>query len=198
MGLSSLVRPDARVASVCDMTPEWLAEREIDAVLLDLDNTLAPWRAHELPSHVREWLDKVRAAGVKVCLLSNSRTPRRVRQVAETVGMPFVAWAGKPRRGGFGRALVVLGKTDARGVAMAGDQLLTDVVGAHRSGLYAVLVERMTGAEFIGTRWVRVLERWLLRRYGPPAPTGRVCPHPGPPPEGEGRGTDQAEGEASS
>jgi len=188
VGLSSLVRPDARVASVCDMTPEWLAERGIDALLIDLDNTLAPWRARELPQHARAWLDRIRAAGVKVCLLSNSRTPRRVKHVAETIGIPFVAWAGKPRRGGFRRALEVLGKADARGVAMVGDQLLTDVMGAHRAGVFAVLVERMTGAEFIGTRWVRVLERWLLRRYGPPAPSGRVSPPPRPSPRGRGEG----------
>ncbi|MBP7559657.1 MAG: YqeG family HAD IIIA-type phosphatase [Armatimonadetes bacterium] len=169
------LRPDAWVAGVQELTPEWLAERGIDTVLVDLDNTLAEWKAWQLPAGSVSWLDRLRSDGIRVCLLSNSRKPSRVRHLADAHRLPYVAWAGKPRRGGFRRALAHLGAASTDGVAMVGDQLFTDIYGARRAGVYAVLVEPLSPREFAGTKLLRRFERGLLAGRGmrPPASPDR-------------------------
>lgn len=171
--MAGRLRPDAWVAGVHELTPGWLEERGISTLLVDLDNTLAEWRAWRLPAGSVAWIDGLRAEGIRLCLLSNSRRPSRVRHLADLHGLPYVAWAGKPRRGGFRRALAHLGLNSLDGVAMAGDQLFTDIYGARRVGVYAILVEPLSPREFAGTRLLRRYERWLLLRLGmrPPAPS---------------------------
>jgi putative flippase GtrA len=45
---------------------------------------------------------------------------------------------------------------------MIGDQLLTDILGANRSGIEAIWVQKLEGPEFIGTRLVnRTMERFF-------------------------------------
>lgn len=160
------LQPDAWVTRVEDLTPAWLARRGIRTLLVDVDNTLAEWRAWQLPAASVAWIERLRSHGIRVCLLSNSRKPRRVRYLAEVHGLPFVAWAGKPRRRGFRRAIAHLGLASPEGVAMVGDQLFTDIYGARRAGVYAILVEPLSPSEFAGTKLIRKLERWLLPRFG--------------------------------
>lgn len=170
------LQPDAWVTGVHELTPEWLEERGITALLVDLDNTLTAWRSRDLPEASIAWLKMLREQGIPVCLVSNSRAPRRVGHIAETHGLPFVAWANKPRGGGFRRALEHLALESTEGVAMVGDQLFTDILGARRAGLYAILVEPLSMREFVGTMLIRRLERWILPRYGlkPPPPLPEV------------------------
>lgn len=160
-----LLRPDAFVSSVCEVTPKWLSERKLEAVLVDLDNTITVWRSGVVGQQVREWLADLRGADIPVCIISNSRRPARVRALAADLGLPFIAWAGKPRRRGFRRALAMIGRDSPAGVAMLGDQLFTDVLGARRAQLYAVLVDPLSSYEFVGTRLIRGLESWLVARY---------------------------------
>jgi len=170
MPRKSLLKPDAHVTSVTVLTPAWLAERGVRALLVDLDNTLAPWRSRDPAPEVRAWVRSLQSAGVGVCVLSNSRVPRRVAYVAADLGLPHVAWAGKPRRSGFRRALSALGVARPSEAAVVGDQLLTDVVGGNRIGAVTVLVRPVSPREFIGTRCIRPLEQWILRRCGMEAP----------------------------
>jgi uncharacterized protein len=161
-----LLRPDAWHRSVLSLTPEWLAARGLEALLVDIDNTIAVWRSTDVSPEVREWLRQVREAGVAICILSNSRRPRRCKRIAADLDLPYIHWAGKPRVGGFRRALGLLGRTGPAGVAMVGDQLFTDILGGNRAGLYTVFVDVLSQYEFTGTKLLRPLERWILRRYG--------------------------------
>ena len=72
-------------------------------------------------------------------------------------------------------ALMVVGLSLIHIFAMVGDQLFTDIYGARRAGVYAVLVEPLSPREFAGTKLLRRFERWLLTRLGmrPPASPDR-------------------------
>lgn len=177
MPTKPLLKPDAYVQSVRALTPSWLAERGVSALLLDIDNTIVLWRSHDIAPWVRAWLDRVRDAGVPVCILSNSRRPTRCTRIGRELDLPFIYWAGKPRLGGFRRALALIGREASASVAMVGDQLFTDVVGGNRAGLYTVFVSPLSSCEFAGTKLLRPLERWILRRRG--------ITHPEPDPMGE-------------
>ena len=49
--------------------------------------------------------------------------------------------------------------------AVLGDQLLTDVYGGNRLGMYTILLIPLSEKELFTTRLVRTFERWLLKYF---------------------------------
>lgn len=170
-----LLIPDEYLPSVTLLDPQRLRARGIRGLIVDLDNTLVPWRGGDPVPGLACWLERVRGAGIAVCILSNNRSAR-VGAWGRSLGVPVIAAAAKPRRKAFVRAMEVLGTGPAE-TAVVGDQLFTDVLGGRRLGLYTVLVQPLSRREFVGTRLVRGLERrvlaYLSRRGLLPAPGGR-------------------------
>lgn len=156
--------PDEVVASVSEIQPESLKQRGIQAVLLDLDNTLVPWQKVDVPETVRQWIEAMKSAGLRLCLVSNTRRRRRLEMLAKELGVAYVPKAFKPRRYGLRQALEQLQATPQQAV-MIGDQVFTDVWGGNRMGMRTILVLPMARREFIGTKVSRLLERILLWGY---------------------------------
>jgi len=125
--------------SIFEIDPVELYGRGITLLLLDLDNTISPYRSTEPTEELREWIASLRAVGVEPFILSNSRKPTRVLDFAERLGVPFLRRAGKPSRDGFRAAMAQMGR-QAPETAMVGDQIFTDILGANRAGLCSILV----------------------------------------------------------
>jgi HAD superfamily phosphatase (TIGR01668 family) len=162
--LKRLITPNLIVRHVGDIAPTLLVERGIRAVISDLDNTLVEYRGEAIADEVAAWLMELKAAGVGVCIASNTRRLSRLSRVAAAGGMLHVPGnAGKPGTGGLRRALSLLGTTPEE-TAMVGDQVFTDIVAGNRLGLTTILVNPLSPREFIGTRLVsRPAERLILR-----------------------------------
>ncbi|MER3473152.1 MAG: YqeG family HAD IIIA-type phosphatase [Armatimonadota bacterium] len=160
--------PDEVVSSVTDIDPASLKQQGIQAVLLDLDNTLVPWQKLDVPEPVRRWIQAMKGAGLRLCLVSNTRRRRRLEILAKELDIAYVPKAFKPRRYGLRQALQRLNAT-AQQAVMIGDQIFTDVWGGNRMGMRTILVAPMARHEFLGTKVSRLLERtllWLYRRAG--------------------------------
>jgi HAD superfamily phosphatase (TIGR01668 family) len=149
--------PDLRFATVEQIDLPTLASRGITGVLADLDGTLVGDHQHEVAGSVSAWVDGLRAAGIGVCIVSNSG-PARVAPVAALLDVPYVAHAAKPLRRGIDAGLRVLARP-ANDVALVGDQLFTDVWGGRRSRLLTILVEPRSADQTLLTRLKRPLER---------------------------------------
>ena len=145
--------PDQVFDRYTRITPQFLRERGVRLLLCDLDYTLAPRSVSAPDGALRAWLDRCREAGVTVAILSNNRSPRRVEAFCGALGIWYVGHAGKPSVKGFRRAMDQVGAGPEE-TAMLGDKLLTDVLGARRSGVKALMVEPLGGPA--GT-WNRVL-----------------------------------------
>ena len=160
-----MLRPDAVVASVTEVTPEFLGARGVRAVLVDLDDTLLAAGSENLAPTLKAWLELLRRAEVPVVILSNGSHGRVARWARELdiVGLPLM---GKPRRRAFTRGLLELG-TPAHETAMVGDQLFTDVLGANLAGMVSVLVTPLSPGKLLHTRALRRLERVVLKRLHP-------------------------------
>jgi len=132
--------------SVAAISPKALAEKGVRLVLADLDNTLVPYKVLEPSPEVRAWMEGLGEAGITLFLLSNSRKPGRAQKFAERAGIPFQGHSGKPKRGGYLRAMARMNCTPAQTV-MVGDQIFTDTLGANRAGVTPLLVEpiRLSG-----------------------------------------------------
>ena len=90
-----LITPEYVFKDVTHITPEWLAQKGIRALVLDIDNTLTADRSQELPEEVAGWLETMRRAGVKLTIVSNG-AEKRVRPFAEKLGLAYLYRSAKP------------------------------------------------------------------------------------------------------
>jgi len=160
--------PHRFVESVREVSPQELKARGIEGVILDLDNTLVLWHQEEMTAEVVAWLENLKEAGLKQCILSNSVLSKRSERIATRLGCSFVRQARKPARSGFVRAMAAMGTVPAR-TAIVGDQMFTDILGGNRVGIYTVMVRPIHKREFPYTRYVsrppeRLLLRWFQRK----------------------------------
>lgn len=112
---------------------------------------------------------------MKICIVSNTRYPGRLRRLAEKLQVPFVKGRLKPRKSAFRPALELLGVAPER-AAVIGDQIFTDILGGNRLGLYTILVRPLSRREFFGTKISRIFERMILRALPPALGEGVRCP----------------------
>ena len=108
------------------------------------------------------WLKGVQAKGFSVYIVSNNSRDR-VQKFARAFGVPAISKAVKPRRGAFRTACEAMG-VKPQEAAIVGDQVFTDVLGGNRLGVYTILVAPVSGKEFVGTKFMRMLERVVLRK----------------------------------
>ena len=168
MGLLQLFNPHQFASSLADIDIAALKSKGYDCLLLDLDNTLLPWKSSEVPEFSRQWVLTAKQMGMKLCIVSNTHYPKRLHKIALDLDILSLDRAIKPRRSGFERALKMLDADPTKAVII-GDQLLTDVCGGNLMGIYTILVKPMHRTEFLGTKLSRLVE-WgilaLLRRRG--------------------------------
>ncbi len=159
-----LMLPKQTVRTIYDIDLEALKASGIRGIMTDLDNTLVGAKVPLATPELGAWLEGVRASGFKVVVVSNNNEAR-VRAFAEPLRLPFVSRARKPLNAAFAKALGMMGLR-ANEAAIVGDQMMTDVLGGNRLGLYTILVEPIAASdEGWMTRNVnRNLERAFLSR----------------------------------
>jgi uncharacterized protein len=132
-------------------------------ILLDVDNTLLPWRSEEIPKSTFDWLARARELGFELCIVSNTRNPERLTRLSSKLGVDFIRDKFKPSPKMYFLALGKYGVEDSETV-MIGDQLMTDIWGANRAGIDAIWVKPIGTKEFVGTKYLsRNVERVIGR-----------------------------------
>lgn len=154
--------PDRVFSRIQDIKPEWLEERGIRGLAIDLDNTLAGYGQHEPAPDAARWIGGIHEAGIGIVIVSNN-SEARVRHFCNGLPVKYVHRARKPFPHGFERAAKLLGLPPEQ-VAAVGDQIYTDVLGAKQGGLYAILVTplHLKGHFFFSLR--RRLELPFIRK----------------------------------
>lgn len=158
--------PDVFFNSFEEVTPEFLNEKGISAILLDIDNTLVPYAIRVPDEKVIRWLGMMKEKGIKVCVFSNAKEERveKFTGKLKDLDIHVVAHARKPLKSGFKEALEKF-ELEPEQVAMIGDQIFTDIWGGNRSGLYTILIKPIDEDENRFIRFKRVLEKPVLHRY---------------------------------
>lgn len=133
-----LFRPTAALKSVLELTPEILGKMGVEALILDLDNTLTTHNNPHPAKGVPEWLDSMRNAGIKLLIVSNNHAPR-VEPFAKALKLDFVPEGAKPLPKGYNIAVKKFGLPKEK-VCAVGDQIFTDILGANLAGIKSVFV----------------------------------------------------------
>ena len=131
-------------------------------ILFDIDNTLVP---HGAPADERAiaLFKKLKQIGFTTCLISNNKEPR-VKSFCDKVDSDYIFKAGKPLPGGYEEGIRKM-KTTKENTLFIGDQIFTDVLGAKRAGLHAIMVKPIHPKEEIQIVLKRYLERIVLFFY---------------------------------
>ncbi len=155
--------PTYMFGSYREVTPEFLLSIGVRALLIDIDNTLAPYEQPDPDDHIRSWFDALHQNGIKTALVSNNHAPRVERFNAE-LGLDAYPDSGKPKKKTLLLAMERLGVAKSE-TAVLGDQLLTDAYAGKHIGLPAIIVPPIkdkTNAFFRFKRWC---ERPFIRKY---------------------------------
>jgi HAD superfamily phosphatase (TIGR01668 family) len=158
-----ILRPDYLLQNLAQLSSTWLLGQGFRGLILDVDNTFVS-RDEQLPSAIYvQWIKKLQTCGIKIVLLSNNGGIR-VMSIATAVAVPVQTWAGKPLPFCFKQAVKHLNLSREE-VLVVGDQLFTDVLGAHWGGFKVALVKPLPGKDFIVTSWIRKLENKVFQSW---------------------------------
>lgn len=153
--------PDYLFERIWEIDENFLREKDIRALILDIDNTLTFDGDADVPRETANWLDRMRAAGIKAAIVSNN-SEARVAPFARLCRLPYIADALKPSEAGFVRSRELLGES-AEHIAVVGDQLFTDIAFGSRFGCVTVMVERMGPDVPPFVKFKRVLEKPFMK-----------------------------------
>lgn len=154
--------PDLYVPSIYEIDFNHLQRQGMKGIIVDLDNTLVEAYRPDATPELLSWLDQLRGMGFRVMIVSNNNRTR-VANFATPLRVPHIHRAKKPFTASFQRAMRRL-ETVPEETVMIGDQLLTDVLGGNRLGLFTILVSPISETEGLFTRINRRIERIVLRR----------------------------------
>lgn len=157
------IYPKLYLENATKITEDIINENNIKGIILDVDNTLIYYNK-ELLKDVDIWCQNLAQKGIKFCIVSNSNKKEKVRMVAEKLGIPYISFAMKPLKKGLIKAKNIMG-LQCENIAVVGDQIFTDVIGANRSGMFSILVKPLETKDIFITRIKRPLEEAIIRKY---------------------------------
>ena len=155
--------PDHYYNSVYEIPYKELKQKNIQAIIFDIDNTLAPYHTGRPPEKVTSLLNRLQRMGFKVCLLTNNGK-RRLTHFNENLKLPAYHHGLKPLAGKAKKAMRVMGVTPEN-TALIGDQVLTDIWCGKRLKVTTVLVKPISDKDVITVRLKRGLERSIVASY---------------------------------
>lgn len=155
--------PDYRFEKFDMVTADFLTQQGIKGVILDIDNTLEPYENPMPGERVLTWLRSLDDRGIKYAIVSNNNK-ERVEEFNKNLKMPAYFKAGKPFKKKIICAMNDIGTSNDNTVFM-GDQVFTDVWGAHNSKIPAILVPPIKDKTDPFTKIKRLLEKPFLKQY---------------------------------
>ena len=154
--------PDAYLNKVQEITIQFLLEKKIKALILDVDNTLIDYYKY-LSEDIVKWANELQGQGIKLYILSNTNKKEKVEMVANKLEIPYKLFAKKPSKKGFKKIQEEL-KLESENIGVVGDQIFTDVIGGNRSNMFTILVNPVTKKDYFYTAWKRPIENVIKQR----------------------------------
>lgn len=162
----SLLQPNLVLGgTIFDLTPETIQKHSISGLILDVDETLVPFKQKETTLELQQWISEIRKT-TPIWLVSNNISHARIGNIAKSVDLPFISAAKKPSRRKLREAAAKM-NLPVEKVAMIGDRLFTDVLAGNRLGMFTILVEPMVDPLVaVRSHPIRDFEIWLSQLVG--------------------------------
>lgn len=139
-----------------------LKKMNIKCLMFDLDNTLLKVHKSLPKKEVCDLIKKLKP-NFKIFIASNNSSKKRLSLAAKSLGVDFVRFAMKPFSRGFKKVQKNCGveKTE---MCIIGDQIMTDILGGNKYGIYTILVDPLSKEELKVTGFNRILEKRVLNK----------------------------------
>lgn len=138
--------PDVMKDDIYQILPRMFTNRGIRFIMLDVDNTIAPYTVHEASPRLKAWVEDMKKAGLELFILSNNKG-KRPALFAEALGLEYVNRAWKPFTKIAREILRQKGISPAE-TAVIGDQIYTDTCCGKWLGAFTVLVRPIEFSNF--------------------------------------------------
>lgn len=158
-----ILYPDLYLNNIKEITVEILQSNNIKGLILDVDNTIINYNK-EIIEGAFEWVQEMKNNNMKMCILSNSNKKEKVERVAKKLDLEYIYFAKKPLKFGFNKAKQQM-LLDSSNIAVVGDQIFTDVLGAHRSKMFAILTKPLDKKDIWITVLKRPIEEFIIKKY---------------------------------
>ena len=155
--------PEYRFDTFYLASADFLENIGVKGIILDIDNTLEPYENATPGMQVLSWLNSLTERGIKAAIVSNNGR-ERVELFNKELGLPAYYKAKKPLKRNLIRAMSDM-DTSLCDTILMGDQVFTDVWAAHNAGIRAILVPPIKDKTDVFTRFKRLLEKPVLRKY---------------------------------
>ncbi len=155
--------PKGYFNNITEIKLEYLKENNIKGLILDVDNTLIDYDKN-LSKDVIKWIETMKSNDIKMFILSNSNKKDKVEEVGKKLDINYIYFGLKPLKKGFKKAQKQLG-LDNSNIAVIGDQIYTDIVGANRMKMYSILLEPIGEKDIFITVLKRPIENLVKKFY---------------------------------
>ncbi|MCR0328881.1 YqeG family HAD IIIA-type phosphatase [[Clostridium] innocuum] len=162
-----LFTPDYYIHSFAALRPQYLKEHGIRLLVCDIDNTLVPHDVAVPDEKAVRFIRGMQKAGIRVVFISNN-VEERVMTFAKGLDADCYPFAMKPLPKTYWKMLKEQG-VEKQEVAVIGDQLMTDILGANLVGLHTVLTAPVVTRDLSFTKFNRFFESivfQLLQKTG--------------------------------
>lgn len=155
--------PKLYLNSVKEITLQMLEQNNIKGLILDVDNTLIDFDK-KMPEGVKEWAENLKQNNIKLYIVSNSNHKEKVENTAKTLEIPYTYFAKKPLKSGLNKAKKNM-ELPSEQIAVVGDQIFTDVIGANRTKMFSILVKPINEKDIWVTKIKRPIENRIIQKY---------------------------------
>lgn len=156
------IYPNAYLERVQDITIDFLNKNKLQALILDVDNTLIDYYKN-LSEDIIKWAKELKKQGIVLYILSNTNKKQKVEMVSKKLEIPYEMFAKKPSKGGFIKIQKKL-NIDSQNIGVVGDQIFTDVIGGNRCNMVTILVDPVDKKDYWYTAWKRPIENIIKKR----------------------------------
>lgn len=153
--------PDMYKKNIYEINYEKLKKMGKKYLFFDLDNTIISYLQNKPIKENKILFDKLKKMGFEVFIFSNSPS-NRLEPFEKELNVKAFSESMKPLKKGYKK---VLNMYDKDKCVFIGDQIMTDVIGAKRNGLYVIFIDRINNKEPIYTKFWRFFEFFVLKRY---------------------------------
>ncbi len=153
--------PDMYRKTITDIDYGRLKELGIKCLIFDLDNTIALIDEKKISTSTKKLLDSLKKEFTIVVMSNNFE--KRIKEFCNPIGAPYISFAMKPFINGFKKVQKRFSfKKDE--MCIIGDQLMTDILGGNRFGIYTVLVDPLAKKDLKITSLNRRMEAQKIKK----------------------------------
>lgn len=154
--------PDSYYKNIYEIDYDNLKNKKITTLLFDVDNTITYVDDLNIPKETVELFETLKKQNFKILLFSNNHE-ERVNPISKKLNIPSISNAGKPTKEAYDNALKKINSKKENSAAI-GDQMLSDIIGAKKYGIKAILVDQLSNENNIKTGLAQKLQKNMLQK----------------------------------